>query len=57
MATPHAAGATALLWDLHRRSAAATIRARLDELAADAGAPGRDPQYGFGVLDLARIGG
>jgi subtilisin family serine protease len=55
MATPHAAGAAALLWDLHRRSAASTIRRRLDDLAADAGAPGRDPWFGFGILDLARM--
>jgi subtilisin family serine protease len=55
MATPHAAGAAALVWDAHRRSGAAAIRGRLDELAADAGPPGRDPDYGFGVLDLARL--
>jgi thermitase len=56
MATPHAAGAAALAWDAHPRSSARAIRARLDALAADAGAPGRDPDYGFGVVDLARIG-
>src|SRR3954447_9100506 len=56
MATPHAAGAAALAWDEHPRSAARTIRARLDALVVDTGAPGRDADYGFGVLDLARIG-
>jgi subtilisin family serine protease len=56
MATPHAAGAAALLWDAHRRSSAASIRSRLDGLADDAGAPGRDSQYGFGILDLAKLG-
>lgn len=56
MATPHAAGAAALVWDAHPRSSARTIRARLDGLADDVGAPGRDPDYGLGVLDLARIG-
>src|SRR5436190_4267746 len=55
MATPHAAGAAALIWDMHRSSSAATIRRRLDAAVADAGAPGRDSEYGFGVLDLALI--
>jgi thermitase len=55
MATPHVAGAAALLWDAHPRSAASTIRARLDAAAADLGDPGRDPFYGFGRLDLSRI--
>jgi subtilisin family serine protease len=55
MATPHAAGAAALLWDLHRRAAAATIRDRLDGLVSDAGAPGRDPLFGFGILDLGTL--
>jgi len=52
MATPHAAGAAALAWEEHPRSTARTIRARLDALAVDAGAPGRDVEFGFGVLDL-----
>lgn len=55
MATPHVAGAAALEWDAHPRSTASAIRKRLDALGADAGAPGRDPDYGFGVLDLARL--
>jgi hypothetical protein len=52
MATPHVAGAAALLWDLHRRAAAGTIRNRLDETVTDLGPPGRDAQFGFGLLDL-----
>lgn len=55
MATPHAAGAAALEWEAHPRSSARTIRNRLDALVADAGAPGRDPAFGFGILDLARL--
>ena len=55
MATPHAAGAAALLWDLHRRASAATVRGALDELVNDAGAPGRDAEYGWGVLELGRL--
>jgi thermitase len=56
MATPHVSGAAALLWDAHPRSAASTIRARLDAAALDLGEPGRDPFYGFGRLDLSGIG-
>jgi thermitase len=55
MATPHAAGAAALEWEVHPRSAAQTIRNHLHALAADAGPPGRDPEFGFGILDLARL--
>jgi len=51
-----AAGAAALLWDEHRRSAASTIRRHLDALVRDLGAPGRDPAYGFGRLDLTPLG-
>lgn len=56
MATPHVAGATALVWDQHRRSTAASIRARLDGTVTDAGPAGRDATFGFGVLDLAKLG-
>ncbi len=55
MATPHAAGAAALEWEAHPRSTANTIRTRLDALVTDAGAPGRDPDFGFGILDLAGL--
>jgi thermitase len=55
MATPHVAGAAALLWDLHRRAAATTIRGRLDAAVTDRGADGRDARFGFGMLDLARL--
>lgn len=55
MATPHAAGAAALEWQAHPRSTANAIRRRLDALVTDAGPAGRDPDFGFGVLDLARL--
>jgi thermitase len=55
MATPHAAGAAALEWQAHPRSTASAIRRRLDALGADAGEPGRDPDFGFGILDLAQL--
>ena len=54
MATPHVAGAAALLWSQAPSATASTIRRRLDVAVDDLGAPGRDPAYGFGVVDLAR---
>jgi thermitase len=53
MAAPHVAGAAALLLDANRRLTPAALRARLDATVRDIGPPGRDPQSGFGVLDLA----
>ena len=53
MATPHVAGAAALLWGLKPSATAGAIRRRLDAAVDDLGAPGRDPAYGFGVVDLA----
>jgi subtilisin family serine protease len=55
MATPHVAGLAALLWDAHRHSTAATIRARLDAAVDDLGAAGRDPLFGFGLIDASKI--
>jgi subtilisin family serine protease len=56
MATPHVSGAAALLWDAHPRSTATSIRGHLDAATLDLGAAGRDPEYGFGRLELSRIG-
>ncbi len=53
MATPHVSGAAALLWSADPGASASRIRARLDAAVDDLGAPGRDPAFGFGVLDLA----
>jgi subtilisin family serine protease len=55
MATPHVAGAAALLWGARPTATAASIRSQLDDAVDDLGAPGRDPAYGFGVVDLARV--
>ncbi|MGI8579112.1 MAG: S8 family serine peptidase [Solirubrobacteraceae bacterium] len=55
MATPHVAGAAALLWGAHPRSTAASIRKQLDGSVTDSGPAGRDPSFGWGVLDLARV--
>jgi thermitase len=55
MATPHVAGAAALLWSARPTATASSIRSQLDEAVDDLGAPGRDPAYGFGVVDLAPV--
>lgn len=55
MATPHVAGAAALLWGARPTATAASIRTQLDASVDDLGAPGRDPAYGFGVVDLAGV--
>ncbi|MEY2516501.1 MAG: hypothetical protein QOJ89_3859 [bacterium] len=55
MATPHVAGAAALLWALQPAASASAIRAKLDGAVDDLGAPGRDPAYGYGVVDLAGV--
>jgi subtilisin family serine protease len=54
MATPHVAGAAALLWGDAPSATAGAIRRRLDAAVDDLGAPGRDAAYGYGVVDLAR---
>lgn len=55
MATPHVSAAAALLWGADPTATATRIRSRLDAAVDDLGAPGRDPAYGFGVLDLAKV--
>jgi subtilisin family serine protease len=57
MATPHVAGVAALAWDRHRRAEAATIRARLDSAVDDLGSGGRDPSFGFGLIDAQKAAG
>ena len=52
MATPHAAGAAALLWRLHPNATAAEIRRRLVHAVDDLGPAGRDPWFGHGRLNL-----
>jgi subtilisin family serine protease len=55
MATPHVSAAAALLWGADTSATAARIRAKLDAAVDDLGAPGRDPAYGFGILNLAKV--
>lgn len=50
MASPHVAGLAALLYAQGVRNPAA-IEAAIRQFATDRGAPGRDNEYGFGVVD------
>jgi thermitase len=52
MATPHVAGATAIIWDKYPTATASTIRSKLDAAVDDLGAPGRDTTFGFGRVNL-----
>jgi thermitase len=56
MATPHVAGAAALLWGQAPTATPASVRRRLDAAVDDLGAPGRDSAFGYGVVDLAKAG-
>ncbi|MBV1906309.1 MAG: S8 family serine peptidase [Pseudomonadales bacterium] len=53
MASPHVAGAAALLWSYNPGFSNTQIRDALSAGAVDKGVPGRDSAYGFGVLDVA----
>jgi thermitase len=57
MATPHAAGVTAVLWQLFPGSTAASIRSRLDGAVDDLGPAGRDASFGFGRVNLCKAAG
>jgi thermitase len=54
MATPHVAGATAIIWDKYPTATAATIRSKLDASVDDLGAAGRDTSFGFGRVNLQK---
>src|SRR5258708_2880061 len=49
---PHVAAAAALLKAYNSAWSAGEVRRRLDVGATDLGAPGRDPQYGYGLLNI-----
>jgi thermitase len=57
MATPHASGATAVLWQLFPGDTAAGIRARLDAAVNDLGPAGRDQSFGLGRVNLCKAAG
>ncbi len=51
MATPHVSGVAALILAQNSSLTQAQLRARLTTYAVDAGAPGRDDQYGAGIVN------
>ncbi len=51
MATPHAAGAAALVWSVVPTASRETILSALLNTAHDLGDPGVDQTYGYGVVD------
>ncbi len=50
MATPHVSAVAALVWSYFPNCSASQIRSSLDKSAQDLGAPGRDPYYGYGLV-------
>jgi thermitase len=52
MATPHVSGVAALIAAKNPTWTVSEIRSKLDAAVDDKGAPGRDPQYGFGRVNL-----
>jgi subtilisin family serine protease len=51
MAAPHVAGLAALIWSQNLSATAAQVIATLQNTATDLGASGRDPVYGYGLID------
>jgi len=51
MASPHVAGAAALVWSVVPDATAAQIRDALLTTARDLGVPGWDPVFGYGLVD------
>ncbi|BDG08790.1 S8 family serine peptidase [Anaeromyxobacter paludicola] len=51
MATPHVAGCAAVAWAAHPGYANSDLRDLLRATAQDLGKPGRDPEFGFGLVD------
>jgi thermitase len=54
MATPHASGVAAIIWDKYPTAAASTIRSKLDASVDDLGVAGRDSTFGFGRVNLLK---
>jgi subtilisin family serine protease len=51
MATPHVAGAAALVWSANSTLSRDEVRKILQETAVDLGSPGRDDKFGYGLVD------
>jgi subtilisin family serine protease len=54
MATPHVSGVAAVIRTRTPAFTAAQARSKLDASVDDKGPPGRDAQYGFGRVNLAK---
>ncbi|MCQ2554063.1 MAG: S8 family serine peptidase [Clostridia bacterium] len=52
MATPHVTAAAAMVKIMHPEFSPADVENFLTEYATDAGAPGRDDYFGYGILNL-----
>jgi subtilisin family serine protease len=50
MATPHVSAVAALVWSYFPQCSAGQIRNALDSSALDLGTPGRDPYFGYGLV-------
>jgi subtilisin family serine protease len=51
MASPHVAGAAALVWAAHPTWTHSQVRQRLRDTAEDLGSGGRDRYFGYGLVD------
>jgi serine protease len=51
MATPHVSGVAALVLAANPSLTPAEVRAILESAAVDLGSPGKDPTYGYGLVD------
>ena len=54
MATPHVSGVAAIIFDRNPGASAGTVRSKLDAAVDDLGAAGRDPNFGFGRVNLLK---
>jgi thermitase len=54
MATPHVSGVAALIFGRDPTQTAVQVRAELDAAVDDLGVAGRDPDFGFGRVNLAK---
>ena len=54
MACPHVAGVAALIWSEHPEWNATQIREKLRETAEDLGTPGKDNEYGYGLVNAIK---
>ncbi len=55
MATPHAAAVAALIAGTNSGGGPSAWRAELQAAVDDKGAPGRDPQFGFGRVNVTKV--